>query len=115
MGTLWKQTVLAITTLVVSATICRSADTLKWNAAADRVDANIEAWSVPELLQNVATATGWQIFIDPQITNRIPAKFSGKQPGDALRQLLGDYNYALVPETNGPARLFVPKAVRHSG
>src|SRR4051812_40758513 len=82
-------------------------DSLKWEVGRDTVAANVENWTVPQLLQRVAGATGWQIFIDPQITNRIAAKFTGKQPGDALRRLLGDYNYALVPETNGPAKLFV--------
>src|SRR5687767_6656751 len=84
-----------------------SADALKWNVPADRVDAVVETWTVPELLQHVATATGWRIFLDPAISNRIPARFTSKEPGDALRRLLGDYNYALVPETNAPGKLFV--------
>ena len=107
MGSLWKKVVTAVATIIAGATNCASADALKWDSIADRVDARIETWTVPDLLQNVAAATGWQIFIDPRITNRIPARFTGKQPGDALRQLLGRYNYALVPETNGPAKLFV--------
>jgi hypothetical protein len=89
-----------------------SADSLKWDAARDTVDASVETWTVPQLLQRVAGATGWEIFIDPEITNRIPAKFSAKQPGDALRRLLGNYNYALVPETNAPGRLFVFRSSR---
>jgi hypothetical protein len=86
---------------------CFGADVLKWNVPADRVDALVETWTVPDLLQEVATATGWQIFVDPAISNRIPARFTGKEPGEALRRLLGDYNYALVPQTNSPSKLFV--------
>lgn len=89
-----------------------SADLLKWDAAADTVEARIETWTVPQLLQRVARATGWQIYLDPAITNRIPTRFTGKQPGDALRRMLGDYNYALVPEKEGPARLFVFRSSR---
>jgi len=102
-----KHLALAITALLVIAHGAFAADSLKWDAARDTVDATVETWTVPDVLQRVATATRWQIFIDPEITNRIPATFSGKQPGDALRRLLGNYNYALVPETNGPSKLFV--------
>ena len=86
---------------------CFADDSLQWDVGRDRVTATVEKWTVPELLQRVAGHTGWQIFIDPEIKERIPARFADKQPGDALRQLLGRYNYALVPETNGPAKLFV--------
>lgn len=106
--TAWlKLRILVLLTLLGSAGGAWSADTLKWNVAADRVDATINGWTVPELLEQVATATGWQIFLDPEITNRIPAKFTDKPPGEALRRLLGEYNYALVPATGSPARLFV--------
>jgi hypothetical protein len=100
----WLTTALAL----FAALACgRAADALKWDAAANRVDAVIETWTVPHLLERVAGATGWEIYLDPAITNRIPARFAGKEPGDALRRLLADYNYALVPETNGPSKLFV--------
>jgi hypothetical protein len=84
-----------------------AADILKWDAARDRVDASIETWTVPQLLQRVAPATGWEIYLDPEITNRIPTKFTGKAQGEALRRLLGDYSYALVPETNSASKFFV--------
>ncbi len=84
-----------------------AADALKWDAARDRVDAIVETWTVPQLLQHVATATGWEIYLDPAITNRIRTKFAGKQPGEALSQLLGEYSYALVPETNSASKFFV--------
>jgi hypothetical protein len=86
---------------------CPAANLLKWDTSRDRVDAVIETWTVPQLLGRVAAATGWEIYLDPAITNAIPAKFTSKQQGDALRRLLGDYNYALVPETNGQPKFFV--------
>ncbi len=102
---------LAVAMLLASVAASWAADTLKWDAARDRVEATIETWTVPQLLQHVAAATGWEIYVDPEITNRIPTKFSGQQPGDALRRLLGDYSYALAPETNSPSKFFV---FRHS-
>ncbi len=84
-----------------------AADSLEWDAARDQVDASIETWTVPRLLQHVATATGWEIYLDPGITNRIPTKFKGKKQGGALSLLLGNYSYALVPETNSASKFFV--------
>ena len=102
-------TILAVMLLATFASIviCPGADVLKWDAPRDRVDATVETWTVPQLLQRVAKATGWQIYLDPAITNRIPTRFSDKEPGDALRRLLGNYSFALVPETNSAAKLFV--------
>lgn len=98
---------LALAAVFLAALPGFAVDSLKWDAAGDTVEATVETWTVPQMLQHVASATRWQIFIDPEITNRIPTKFSGKQPGEALRRLLGNYNYALVPETNSPSKLFV--------
>lgn len=103
----FRTTTAALMTLLAGPANSLAADTLKWDAARDRVDAIIESWTVPQLLQRVATATGWEIYLDPEITNRIPTKFTGKEQGEALRRLLGDYSYALVPETNSASKFFV--------
>ncbi len=108
-----KQLSLAITIWITATPAAFSADLLKWDAERDIVEARIETWTVPQLLQRVARSSGWHIYLDPGITNRIPARFTGKAPGDALRRLLGDYSYALIPETNGPARLYVFRSSRN--
>jgi hypothetical protein len=102
----WNQVVLVLLALVAGRAGLQ-ADMLQWDTARDRVAAEVETWTVPDVLQRVAASTGWQIFIDPEITNRIPAKFSSQQPGDALRRLLGEFNYALVPDAEGRSKLFV--------
>jgi len=102
----WKQIGIALL-VVIGCARATAADSLQWDAARSAVSAEVESWAVPDVLQRVASATGWQIFLDPEITNRVPVKFSEKPPGDALRRLLGGFNYALVPDANGPARLFV--------
>jgi len=84
-----------------------SADMLHWDTSTDHVDAQIETWTVPQLLQRVAAVTGWQVFIDPAISNSVPTKFKEKKTGDALQRLLGSINYALAPDTNGAPRLYV--------
>ena len=55
----WRnRTALAVAMLLASAAASRAADTLKWDVARDRVEATIETWTVPQVLQHVATATG---------------------------------------------------------
>ncbi|MGD0745642.1 MAG: S8 family serine peptidase [Verrucomicrobiota bacterium] len=94
------------------AVLCLSssaADTnlLVWHKAADRVDADIHGESLWPLLETIARETGWNIFVEPSAARNASAKFNDLPSDDALRMLLGKLNFALVPGTNGPTRLYV--------
>ncbi len=92
--------------LSVSATIFASAaDSLTWQG--NRVDADIKSLNLPALLEQIATATGWQVYLEPSTTHNTSAKFRNLPPGEALHLLLGDLSFALVPQTNASPRLFV--------
>ena len=80
---------------------------LVWHKAADRVDADIRGEPLWPLLENVARQTGWHIFVEPGAKRNASAKFKNLPSDDALRMLLGKLNFALVPQTNGPTRLYV--------
>ena len=58
---------------------CSAADALKWDKSADRVDASIETWTVPQMLRRVAASTGWEIYLDPEIKTRVTTKFTDKK------------------------------------
>jgi subtilase family protein/fervidolysin-like protein len=85
----------------------RAADSLSWNAEKGRVTGDVQNWDLQVLLENVAAATGWEIYVEPRTRHRASTKFKDRPPGDALRMLLGNLSYALLPQTNGPARLYV--------
>ncbi len=89
-----------------------AANVLNWDAERDRVDAEIETWTVPQLLQRVAAVTGWRVFIDPAVKETFPTRFKDKPSGEALQRLLGTLNFALAPETNGAPRLLVYRTSR---
>jgi len=94
------------------ATLCLSAsaaDTnlLVWHKVADRVDADIHGEPLWPLLETIARETGWHIYVEPGAERNASAKFKDLPSGDALRMLLGKLNFALVPGTNGPSRLYV--------
>jgi hypothetical protein len=93
----------------VIASDVRAADTnsLVWQAATGPVSANIRGEQLWPLLEDIAHQTGWHIFVEPDTERNISVKFHNLPSGDALKMLLGDLNFALVPETNGPSQLYV--------
>jgi thermitase len=90
-----------------SATVLRGADTFNWNTNRGEVSADIKSGKLLDLLQKIATATGWRVFVEPETAHTISAKFTKLAPGEALHLLLGEINFALVPGTNATPRLFV--------
>ena len=84
-----------------------AADTLVWNKEKDRVDADVRGWTLSQFLERVAADTGWQVYVEPSATHNVSAKFKDLPSGEALRLLLGDLNFAMVPQTNASPRLFV--------
>ncbi len=98
---------LGLAFLLGSAGVLSAADSLAWRVAQSRVDAQIESWKLPRVLQEISAATGWQIFLEPDTDQPVSAKFRDQPTGEALRLLLGKLNFALLPQTNGPAKFFV--------
>ncbi len=80
---------------------------LVWHKAADRVDADIHGEALWPLLEDIAHQTGWHIFVEPGAERNASTKFKDLPQDDALRMLLGNLNFAFVPQTNGPDFLYV--------
>lgn len=81
-------------------------NTLSWQTNKDLVTADLKNEPLFPVLQHIAHATGWQIFVEPDAGRHVSVKFKNLAPGEALRLILGDLNYAMVPGTNG-AKLYV--------
>ena len=86
-----------------------AADTnsLVWHKAADRVDADLRSEPLWPLLEQIAVAAEWKIFVEPGAEHTASVTFKNLPSGDALKRLLGDLNFALVPRTNAPSLLYV--------
>src|ERR1019366_7769384 len=78
-----------------------------WPSATGRVSADMHAEPLLPLLEDIGRQTGWHIFVEPDVEWNASTKFKDLPSGDALKMLLGDLNFALVPETNASARLYV--------
>ena len=86
-----------------------AADVLDWRQEKNRVSADITSWDLYQLLENIATVTGWQVFVEPEARLAVSTKFKDRPPGDALRLLLGNLSFAVLPQTNAASRLLVFK------
>jgi hypothetical protein len=84
---------------------------LTWNTNSSRVSADVRDARLLPILEQIAGATGWKVFVEPDASHIVSARFNDLLPGEALRLLLGDLNYALLPGTNS-SRLFVFRTSR---
>lgn len=83
-------------------------NTLDWRADQDKVTADIKGWDVRTLLEQVASATGWQVFLEPDTKYTVSAKFKDRTPGEALRLLIPPLTAVLLPpHSNAAPRLLV--------
>jgi len=83
------------------------AETLDWDRARDRVTADLKSGELYDVLGQVAAASGWDIYVEPNLERTVSTKFKNLSPGDALPLLLGDLSFALVPQTNASSKLLV--------
>ncbi|MEN9574891.1 MAG: hypothetical protein RL514_2746 [Verrucomicrobiota bacterium] len=86
-----------------------AADKLVWRGGNERVDADIDGWTLPQLLERLAEVTGWQVFVQPdtRLKEPVTVRFNNLPAGDALGRLLGELSFAVLPQRNAPAKLFV--------
>ena len=80
---------------------------IRWDLVNEKVDAQIEQWPLAKVLEGIATSTGWQVYVEPDSQRTVSTRFRDLEPAEALRRLLGELNFALLPQTNGPSKLFV--------
>src|SRR5689334_19567576 len=86
-------------TLLLPYSASAASDKLNWNN--NSIDADITSWDLPQLLENIASSTGWKIYLEPNIDRKVSAKFEKLPSGEALRSLLGNLNFVVMPPTNG--------------
>jgi hypothetical protein len=96
--------------LLLALSLCANAagtDALVWHKPDGTMDADVRGETLPALLQKIASETGWRVYVEPGAARTVSTKFKGLPTGGALRMLLGDLNFELVPQTNSVARLYI--------
>src|SRR5689334_10406477 len=92
-GGLFRLGCLCLLTVLPSTKPVFGADQFTWNTNSQRVTVDLKSEPLGDLLEKVASATGWQVFVEPQTLHQVSAKFRDLAPGDALHLLLGDVNF----------------------
>ena len=79
-----------------------------WDTKSNSVTADVRGIALWPLLEDIAHQTGWHIFVEPGLEqHKTDVKFSDLQRGEALKKLLGDLNFAFVPQSTGPDFLYI--------
>src|SRR5664280_202764 len=84
--------VLCLIGSLLAALPAHAANSLNWETKQNRVSADIKGGKLLPLLEQVASITGWQVFLEPDTTCTVSAKFDRLPPGEALHLLLHDLN-----------------------
>jgi hypothetical protein len=82
-------------------------DSLVWDKQKKTVDAQIESWDFATVLGKISSATGWQVYLEPGTQQHVSIRFKHLPVGEALKRILGDLNFAVLPQTNAPAKLLI--------
>lgn len=93
--------------LVGNPVFAANTNTIVWDKEKGQVTADVRDWELLGLLEEVAGQTGWHVYVEPDDSFRASVKFKDLPAGQALRRLLGNMNFAMMPQTNGPQRLYV--------
>ena len=80
-------------------------DFFEWDQAKQQVRADVHEANLEELLAKISTASGWHVYMEPDSTRKVSVKFKDLPPPEALKRLLGDLNFALIPQS--PSRLLI--------
>ncbi|MDA7915899.1 S8 family serine peptidase [Verrucomicrobia bacterium] len=95
-----------LTSLLIAPTL-HAQDSLSWDKAGGKVSANIDNWPVQKALKKIAGNTGWEIFMEPDLSLLVRTRFKNLDQEEALRRITSPLNFALVPEKNAPDRLYI--------
>jgi hypothetical protein len=101
---------------LMSATVGNAATNfIVWHEEKEQITADVRDWDLVGVLGEIAGQTGWHVFVEPDETFKASVKFSQLPVGAALRRLLGELNFSILPATNGgPQRLYVFRTTMHN-
>lgn len=107
MNRLLKFTAVFCLSIMVSVVAGAQTNVLIWHKDKGTVDANMHDEPLLPLLKSIAGQSGWRVYVEAGTAVDTSTKFKNLPTGDALKMLLGDLNFALVPKNGSPWQLYV--------
>lgn len=98
---------LALGCLYSTSAAARSSDLLRYHVTNATLEASLSNVELSRVATRLSKVTGWRVEYDPDTDVRLSVKFKEAPVSEALRKLLGDLNFSLLPSTNGSARLLI--------
>jgi hypothetical protein len=99
--------ILCLGCLIFTAAPASATGTLTWNSQKDLVSADIKSENLVNVLEKIAAATGWHIYVEPDALRPVSTKFQNLAPGDAMHLLFAGASFAFIPTTNASPKLYV--------
>ncbi len=100
----------ALSALAMFGPRAQGANSLIWHRQQGVMDADLTHCTLLQTMQRISRATGWKIAYEPGVEADVSIKFSNVPETDALRRLLGKFNFA-KETTNGVTQLLVFRTV----
>lgn len=80
---------------------------LNWNPKTEKVDAALQGEPLSEVLSDIAALADWEVLIEPGLQATVSTRFEGLPAHQALRRILGNLNFAVLPGENGRKNLYI--------
>ena len=71
------------------------------------VSASIENLPLDQVLEALSDLRKWQVLVEPDLKSSVTTRFKNLPQSDALRRLLNDVNFVIIPSRKGPSRMLV--------
>jgi len=85
-----------------------SAIGLNWNADG-MASAQLEKCPLEKVLLSLSEQSRWQVFVEPELRLHVTTRFKNLTHAQALRRLLIDVNFAIIPSPKAMSKLLVYK------
>ena len=83
-------------------------DRLEWRSDGT-ASVQIEQWPLEKVLQSLSDQGRWEILVEPDLQLKVTTRFKDLRHPEALRRLLSEVNFAIIPTPGSPSKMLVYK------
>ena len=80
---------------------------LNWNPKTGKVDASLQGEPLSKVLSDIGALAEWEVLVEPGLQATVSTRFEGLPAHQALRRILGNLNFAVLPGKNRRKKLYI--------